>query len=188
MPVGHTLRYRIAYYHVVSAMSSLDTIYYDRIDSPIGSLCLVADAHGLREVRFAVERRPSALPTEWIESRKQLSTARQQVTEYLTGRRRVFDLPLNFQGTPFQLAVWAQLCAIPFGTTTSYGELARRMGKPTAFHAVGAAIGRNPMPVIAPCHRVIGTNGKLTGYAGGLPIKEFLLNLERPPVVDHTPG
>ena len=102
-----------------------------------------------------------------------------QLREYFEGTRQVFDVPLALSGTPFQLKVWAALTDIPYGETITYGELAQRIGQPDAVRAVGAANGKNPVPIIVPCHRVIGSNGKLTGYGGGLPIKAALLDLER---------
>ena len=102
-----------------------------------------------------------------------------QLRAYFAGELETFDLPLAPQGTPFQLGVWRRLCEIPYGQTISYGELARRLGNPNASRAVGLANGSNPIPIVIPCHRVIGSNGKLTGYGGGLPIKEKLLALER---------
>jgi len=102
-----------------------------------------------------------------------------QLDSYFAGGLKQFDLPLAPEGTPFQLKVWQRLCEIPYGETMSYGELARRIGNPNASRAVGLANGANPIPIVIPCHRVIGSNGKLTGYGGGLPIKEKLLALER---------
>ena len=102
-----------------------------------------------------------------------------QLRSYFAGEREEFDLPLAPEGTPFQQEVWRRLCEIPYGETISYGELARRIGNPQASRAVGLANGSNPIPIVIPCHRVIGSNGKLTGYGGGLPIKEKLLALER---------
>ena len=102
-----------------------------------------------------------------------------QLGEYFAGERRTFDVPLSFAGTDFQKRVWAALLAIPFGETRSYGEIAQQLGAPGASRAVGAANGRNPISIIAPCHRVVGSNGKLTGFAGGLDAKAFLLALER---------
>jgi methylated-DNA-[protein]-cysteine S-methyltransferase len=102
-----------------------------------------------------------------------------QLRAYFAGDLETFDLPLAPAGTPFQLAVWRELCKIPYGKTISYGELARHLGNPNASRAVGLANGANPIPIVIPCHRVIGSNGKLTGYGGGLPIKEKLLALER---------
>jgi methylated-DNA-[protein]-cysteine S-methyltransferase len=124
--------------------------------------------------RTPVERAADAeSDPEWlIESRRQL-------TEYFAGTRCHFELRLDPRGTPFQQQVWAALCAIPYGETTSYGELARRIGNPRAVRAVGLANGSNPLPIIVPCHRVIGADGTLTGYGGGLDIKQQLLDLER---------
>ncbi len=161
-------------------MSRTDTtIYYDQIDSPVGPLRLIADAGGLREMCFEVESHPTVMQPAWVHASKPLARAHRQLDEYFAGKRQAFDLALNPQGTPFQLAVWMQLRSIPYGATTSYGEIARRMRSPSASRAVGAANGRNPLSIIVPCHRVIGASGKLTGYGGGLPIKEFLLALER---------
>lgn len=161
-------------------MSRTDpTIYYDEIDSPVGPLRLVADAGGLRDMLFEVERHPVAMQPEWVRASKPLEQAHRQLDEYFAGKRRTFDLALNPHGTPFQLAVWMQLRGIAYGTTISYGELARRLGNPAASRAVGAANGRNPLSIIVPCHRVIGASGTLTGYGGGLPTKQFLLELEQ---------
>ena len=109
-----------------------------------------------------------------------LDAWRTQLDEYFAGTRTRFDLPLRLHGTPFQVEVWEQLRRIPYGETISYGELARRVGNANASRAVGLANGQNPLPIVVPCHRVIGANGKLTGYGGGLPIKARLLELERP--------
>lgn len=106
-------------------------------------------------------------------------TVREQLEEYFAGERQRFDVPVRLQGTPFQQSVWAQLAKIPFGQTINYAELARRVGQPTATRAVGNANGRNPISIIVPCHRVIGSNGKLTGYAGGQDKKQWLLDWER---------
>ena len=107
-----------------------------------------------------------------------LDFARVQLQEYFAGVRQTFDLPLHPMGTPFQLTVWRELARIPYGATISYGELARRIGQPQAMRAVGAANGRNPLPIVLPCHRVIGADGSLTGFGGGLPTKRFLLAME----------
>ena len=154
-----------------------DTLYYDTLPSPLGLLCLVADDEGLREICFPAEHRPNA-SDHWQRDPRRLAPARQQLTDYFAGTRREFTVPLHPHGTAFQLAVWQELSRIPFGITISYAELARRIGKPTATRAVGAANGRNPIPIIVPCHRVIGADGSLTGYSGGLSIKRKLLALE----------
>jgi methylated-DNA-[protein]-cysteine S-methyltransferase len=160
-----------------------DTIHYFDMPSPVGVLRLVADSDGLREIWFERENRPETAPPEWTLADAArlpapIAAARTQLQEYFAGERQQFALPLHPQGTPFQLAVWQQLRLIPYGTTISYGELARRVGNPAASRAVGAANGRNPLSIVVPCHRVIGGNGSLTGFSGGLPIKQFLLALE----------
>ncbi len=151
-----------------------------RIPSPVGPLLLVADDSHLRAIWFSAPRHP--LP-HYIEASKQgenavLRETRDQLDEYFGGSRRNFELPLQPAGTPFQREVWAMLARIPYGETWSYGELAHRIGKPAAVRAVGAANGRNPIPIVLPCHRVIGADGSLTGFGGGLPTKAFLLRLE----------
>jgi methylated-DNA-[protein]-cysteine S-methyltransferase len=155
-----------------------DTIHYDEMDSPVGTLRLVADSHGLREIWFERERHPKQAHPGWVRAAASLAFARVQLEEYFAGTRQHFELPLHPVGTPFQLEVWHELARIPYGVTISYGELARRIGKPLAVRAVGAANGRNPLPIVLPCHRVIGANGALTGFGGGLPTKRFLLTME----------
>jgi methylated-DNA-[protein]-cysteine S-methyltransferase len=131
----------------------------------------------LRQIEFVKGKtRPDPA---WREDRTLLRDTIHQLKAYFAGDLEDFDLPLVPQGTPFQLGVWKRLCDIPFGETISYGELARRIGNPNASRAVGLANGSNPIPIVIPCHRVIASNGKLTGYGGGLPIKEKLLALER---------
>jgi methylated-DNA-[protein]-cysteine S-methyltransferase len=154
------------------------TIHYDEIATPIGTLLLSADAQGLREVWFETGKYKHTRPAEWVHSRDALQFERAQFDEYFAGDRQNFDLPLHPLGTPFQLAVWDELTRIPYGVTISYGELARRIEQPQAVRAVGAANGRNPLPIVVPCHRVIGSDGSLTGFGGGLPTKRFLLAME----------
>ncbi len=155
-----------------------EVIYYDDLPTPIGPLQLVADGIGLRRIGFATARHPTPPSPGWKRSPDALAFARVQLEEYFAGARQLFELPLHPLGTPFQLAVWAELGRIPYGVTISYGELARRIGQPAAVRAVGAANGRNPLPIVLPCHRVIGANGSLTGFGGGLPTKRHLLALE----------
>jgi methylated-DNA-[protein]-cysteine S-methyltransferase len=155
-----------------------EPIWYDQIATPIGRLLLAADAHGLREVWFESGKHQKTPASYWIHDATKLAFARIQLEEYFAGERQVFDLPLHPLGTPFQLDVWHALAEIPYGTTISYGEMAQRIGQPKAVRAVGAANGRNPLPIILPCHRVIGSNGSLTGFGGGLPTKRFLLAME----------
>ena len=141
------------------------------LETPVGRLLLRADGVGLTEIAFgAREIRADADAT--------LMRAERQLREYFAGMRRAFDLPLHPSGTPFQTRVWAELRKIPYGETITYGELARRIGNPGACRAVGMANHRNPLAIVVPCHRVIGANGALTGYAGGLEIKKMLLKLE----------
>jgi methylated-DNA-[protein]-cysteine S-methyltransferase len=152
---------------------------YAQIESPLGPLLLAADDAGLRFIEFVNGRRNACPDSTWREDPTALKEPIQQLSAYFRGELETFDLPLAPGGTPFQLAVWRRLCEIPYGETISYGELARRLGNPNASRAVGLANGANPIPIVIPCHRVIGSNGKLTGYGGGLPIKEKLLALER---------
>jgi len=157
---------------------SHETIWYDEMPTPIGVLRLVADETGLREVWFSTGRHQRVPRPEWVRASEPLAQTRRQLEEYFAGERQHFDLPLHPLGTPFQTQVWWELARIPYGSTISYGELARRIEQPLAVRAVGAANGRNPLPIILPCHRVIGANGSLTGFGGGLPTKRFLLSLE----------
>lgn len=148
--------------------------------SPVGALTLVATERGLAAVLWEHERDGRVhVGLEHEDARHPvLLEAERQLTEYFAGRRETFALTLDPQGTPFQRAVWDALRTIPFGQTRSYAEIARQIGRPTAVRAVGAANGRNPLSIVTPCHRVIGTDGRLTGFAGGLDRKAFLLRLE----------
>ncbi len=155
------------------------TVLTTTIDSPVGTLFVAADDQGLRTIAFPDSRHPVRRDDDWREGDSPLlRNARIQLDEYFSGRRRGFELPLSPRGTPFQQSVWAALAGIPYGRTISYAELARRVGRPTAMRAVGAANGRNPLPIVLPCHRVIGADGALTGFGGGLPAKQLLLKLE----------
>lgn len=148
--------------------------------SPVGELTLIASDVGLVAILWQDDDpdRVQLEPTHEDPDHPILTRTEQQLSAYFAGERWTFDVPLDMRGTDFQKSVWAQLLAIPFGETRSYGEIARAIGRPGASRAVGAANGRNPVSIIAPCHRVIGTNGKLTGFAGGLEAKAFLLRLE----------
>jgi methylated-DNA-[protein]-cysteine S-methyltransferase len=152
---------------------------YTQIESPVGPLLLAADDVGLRQILFLNGRHKVRPDPAWHENSAPFQEATRQLRDYFAGDLEAFDLPLAPEGTPFQLEVWRRLCHIPYGETISYGALARRIGNPNASRAVGLANGSNPIPIVIPCHRVIGSNGKLTGYGGGLPIKEKLLALER---------
>ena len=150
------------------------------MQSPVGTLTLVARGACLAAVLWETERenRVRLGELERDDDNAVLRETARQLGEYFAGQRRTFDLPLDFVGTEFQRQVWAALLAIPFGETRSYRDIAQRIGNPQAVRAVGAANGRNPISIIAPCHRVIGASGSLTGFAGGLAAKQYLLALE----------
>jgi len=160
---------------------------FARVPSPIGELVLAASDAALAAVYFRTSRQappPPREPAGWVEddgrgpAGELLARTRQELAEYFAGTRTTFDIPLDPPGTAFQRRVWDALRAIPYGTTLSYSELARRLGDPRATRAVGAANGRNPIPIIVPCHRVVGANGALTGFGGGLDRKRWLLEHE----------
>jgi methylated-DNA-[protein]-cysteine S-methyltransferase len=166
------------------------------VDTPIGPLTLVASDQGLHELWFPASDGQPVIPNDVAGAEitrspdrpghEVLASAVEQLAEYFAGTRRHFDLPLVPRGTAFQQAVWAALLDIPYGTTSTYGQQAAKLGDPKKVRAVGAANGRNPIPVIIPCHRVLGANGHLVGFGGGLATKAWLLDLERwgapPPV------
>lgn len=154
--------------------------FYKMLPSPVGELKLVASDRGLTAILWENEdpKRVRLLNPQLDPQHPVLLETEKQLNEYFAGKRQRFTLTLDFKGTEFQKKVWQALVAIPFGETRSYSEIAREIGHPTAVRAVGAANGRNPISIIAPCHRVIGANGKLTGFAGGLEVKAFLLNIE----------
>jgi methylated-DNA-[protein]-cysteine S-methyltransferase len=153
------------------------TEWYCTMDSPVGELLFLSTERGLSGL-FMVERAHPPMDMERELAPERFADAMRQVREYFEGKRHEFEIPLDMQGTPFQLQVWEELRRIPYGATISYGELAERLGNPAAVRAVGAANGRNPVSIIVPCHRVIGSNGSLTGYGGGLSRKQFLLKHE----------
>ncbi len=150
------------------------------IESPVGELLLAGRDGALTGLYMLGSPRPFAVPEAWTreDGDPALAAAAAELGEYFAGARREFSLPLSPAGNPFELRVWSALREIPYGETVSYGELARRIGAPTAARAVGLANGRNPISVIVPCHRVIGADGSLTGYGGGLERKRVLLDLE----------
>ncbi len=154
---------------------------YKLIGSPVGELKLVASDKGLTailwECDLETDRVKLGVMTEQPDH-PVLTEAARQIGDYFAGTLTAFDLPLDFQGTDFQKSVWAALLTIPFGETRSYAEIARQVGRPTAFRAVGAANGKNPISIVAPCHRVVGSDGTLTGFAGGLEAKALLLGIE----------
>ncbi len=158
----------------------IEALDYVWMDTPVGRLLVAADEAGLRYVLFGEGRSEVGPQPGWREDgRARLAEPVRQLRAYFAGDLRRFDLPLAPKGTPFQQRVWQELLTIGYGETISYGELARRIGKPTGSRAVGLANGANPISIVIPCHRVIGSTGKLTGYGGGLKNKEWLLALER---------
>jgi methylated-DNA-[protein]-cysteine S-methyltransferase len=154
--------------------------FYTVIESPLGPLTLTSDGTSLTRVYLPEANGRAAIHSGWTqdESAAPFAEARRQLDAYFEGRLQVFDLPLAPAGTEFRQRVWAELARLPYGITTSYGEIARRIGRPGSARAVGLANGANPIAIILPCHRVIGANGKLVGYGGGLPRKEALLAFE----------
>ncbi|QRK08218.1 methylated-DNA--[protein]-cysteine S-methyltransferase [Archangium violaceum] len=155
------------------------TLFTTTMKSPVGPLRLYATEGALTGIYMENHKGAPVLVASEREDHPVLLAARRQLEEYFAGERVSFDVPLEPVGTPFQKSVWAVLREIPLGVTWSYGELARRLGRASAARAVGAANGRNPISIIVPCHRVVGTDGKLTGYAGGVPTKQWLLEHER---------
>lgn len=167
-------------------------ITYAELDSPVGELLLIAEENELLGLYFARMSHAPAPAREWRRDAgaAPIRSAAEQLAEYFAGDRRAFDVPFRFaRATPFQFRVWQQLARIPFGETISYAQLARAIDAPQAVRAVGTAVGRNPISIIVPCHRVVGSNGSLTGFAGGIPAKRELLRLESaasPSVFAHS--
>ena len=155
-------------------------LYHDHLDSPVGRLTMVASDVGLRAVLWPDDRpgRVRLEPSEHRPEHRVLTETRTQLTHYFATRRPAFDVALDPQGTEFQRAVWTALSTVEHGRTTTYGAIAGAIGRPTAFRAVGSAIGRNPISIIVPCHRVVGRDGSLTGFAGGMTAKRWLLEHE----------
>ncbi len=156
----------------------MSDVIYSYFASPVGKLLLTSNGSQLTGVHFPNEQGPCPQQASWYLDEDHFWNARSQLSEYFAGVRRAFDLSFAAVGTPFEQCVWRELTEIPYGVTVSYRDMARRIGRPTAFRAVGLANGRNPIPIIVPCHRVIGANGSLTGYGGGLERKRWLLELE----------
>lgn len=157
----------------------MQTVYYSYYDSPVGSLLLAGDGVALSLLSFPTGKAAGQPEVDWMRRNDAFKTVRQQLAAYFAGEITHFELPLAAVGTEFQRAVWSALQTIPYGATRSYGEIAAQIGRPEASRAVGAANGQNPLGIIVPCHRVIGSNGSLTGFAGGLECKQFLLRLEQ---------
>lgn len=156
----------------------MSRIYYTTMESPVGTLRLVAEELGLRMVWFVRGRQNEKPRAEWKEDAAFFADVKRQLSAYFAGELQEFEIPLLMLGTEFQKRVWKALLAIPYGETMSYGQLAKKIGEPKAVRAVGAANGQNPIPIIVPCHRVIGSDGSLTGFGGGLENKKKLLELE----------
>ena len=154
------------------------TIWHSDMTSPLGKLRLESDGDALTRIALPLEKRTVVRVTRRQDDLEIFVVARRQLEAYFNGQVLEFDLPLAPSGTPFQLKVWTELRRIPRGETISYAKLAQRVGSPRAHRAVGAANGRNPLPIVVPCHRVVGSNGRLTGFAGGLEAKGWLLRLE----------
>lgn len=152
---------------------------YDYYESPVGPILMAADDKGIRYIHFSKGKSACPLKDDWQHEPAALAACALQLEEYFAGDRKEFTLPLAPVGTEFQQAVWHQLQHVRYGNTASYGEIAKALGKPEASRAVGAANGKNPVPILIPCHRILGTSGKLTGYAGGVDIKKHLLQLEQ---------
>jgi methylated-DNA-[protein]-cysteine S-methyltransferase len=156
-----------------------DFVIYTTMDSPIGELLLLGDGESLHGLYMQAGRHPVPINPRWERDDEAFADVRRQLDEYFAGERSTFDIKMHMEGTAFQRTVWHALTEIPYGETISYGELAKRIGRPDRARAVGTANGQNPIAVIVPCHRVIGANGKLVGYGGGLDNKRRLLELEQ---------
>ncbi|PCJ58563.1 MAG: cysteine methyltransferase [Candidatus Hydrogenedentota bacterium] len=167
---------------------SESTIYYSYTKSPCGEILLACNEEGLTHIHFQDGKYTMQPKQDWIRDAKPLCDAKDQLLAYFEGTQMQFDLPLAPAGTPFQLRVWEALKTIPCGKTVSYTDIARSIEHPTAVRAVGSANGRNPLPIVIPCHRVIGSDGKLRGYAGGLAIKQKLLEHECAFAIESDPG
>lgn len=160
-------------------MTQAQTVYFSVMQSPVGPLLIAATDKGLRSVQFHQGKLPRTAQNEqWIESRECLRPYEEQINSYFRGELREFHCEFDLVGTDFQKACWQALLRIPYGETRTYAEIAREIGRPRAFRAVGQANHDNPIAIIVPCHRVLGANGTLTGYGGGLTTKERLLRLE----------
>jgi len=156
----------------------MDTVIYTHLGTPIGKLLVARGEHGLTTIHFEKSGAPAAPREEWTRDDSAFGDVGEQLRAYFARELRTFDLPLAPRGTPFQLDVWGALRTIRYGETRSYAQLARMIGREKAVRAVGAANGANPLPIVIPCHRVIGSNGSLTGFGGGMAVKRFLLDLE----------
>ncbi len=154
-------------------------IYYQYMDSPIGKLLVAGDEKGLHLINFPKNGKPSLPESDWTENPKPLQEALLQLDAYFSGKLKTFSLNLCLDVRPFQKKVLTALRRVPYGETISYGELAKKIGNPKASRAVGQANAKNPIPIVIPCHRVIGGSGKLTGFGGGIAVKQSLLDIEQ---------
>jgi methylated-DNA-[protein]-cysteine S-methyltransferase len=177
MTVGHGLDAR---FREAAVRERLVDVRFDVVDSPVGDLLLAATDRGLCRISYTVEGQDEALARAFGVRvlRLPLDDVRRELDEYFAGRRRTFDLPLDLRVAGFQESVLHELARVPYGRTDTYGQLATRVGSPKAARAVGMVMNRNPIPIVLPCHRIVGANGSLTGYAGGLDVKRALLELE----------
>lgn len=156
-------------------------MFYSYVETPAGTMLLIGDGQKVTGMHWKVFKRAPIADPSWIEDRSVFSGALRQLDEYFAGTRRTFDFAYAPSGTPFQLSVWQELAKIPYGEKRSYLDIATAIGKPRAVRAVGTAVGSNPISIVIPCHRVLGTNSRLHGYAGGLASKQRLLELEKIP-------
>jgi methylated-DNA-[protein]-cysteine S-methyltransferase len=155
-------------------------VYRSTLETPVGALQLAVNSEGVLVEILLPNRKPAAGASTAVSpaAERGMHAARAQLSEYFEGKRRVFDLPLQAEGSPFERQVWSKLLEVPYGVTTSYGAIAAALGLENGARAIGYANGANPIPIVIPCHRVIGSNGDLTGYGGGLPLKRALLEFE----------
>jgi methylated-DNA-[protein]-cysteine S-methyltransferase len=156
----------------------MSAVFYTTFESPVGPLLLAGDSNALRLLSFETSKHAAPPRPDWNQNRAAFAEVIRQLQAYFRGELEEFDVPLAMEGTEFQIRVWNALRTIPYGETISYAQLARRIGNPKAVRAVGLANGSNPIPIIVPCHRVIGSDGSLTGFGGGLSTKKKLLELE----------
>jgi methylated-DNA-[protein]-cysteine S-methyltransferase len=159
-------------------MAEKTEMYYHIVESPIGPIFLAGDEEGLKHLVLLKGKEKVEVPDGWVENKELFREAASQLEAYFSGKLKSFNVKLAPEGTEFQKSVWKALCEIPYGETQTYKDIAISIGNPKAYRAVGFANNRNPIAIIVPCHRVIGANGKLTGYASGLDVKAFLLRLE----------
>ena len=161
----------------VNRLGGDDVLYLSYYDSPVGSLGIVENGAGVTNIYLTAKKKPKGHFQQ--HDTPLLQTVIKQLQEYFSGHRKEFDFPMNPSGTPFQRQVWSALCTIPYGDTWSYKDVAQKVDHPRAYRAVGGANNKNPLIIVIPCHRVIGTDGSLTGYGGGLEVKAWLLEFER---------